>query len=196
MSTTTNLSTKPGYKQREIDWGKQAGKETALKTKVRGSVSSDVQWKRSGDIKWGDCRVMTNMWWLFSTANLHQGGRHGSLPSHAVANEDALLDAQLGEEVFQIIGHRFIGQRWAVWAVAMVTGIYSQHLTGQRTVRIFGMGGKRQQDGNIKNAINCIYFSFFGSSSGEWQHKQRLDCAHEVMNFVEQAKEQIICQYS
>lgn len=74
-------------------------------------------------------------------ANLRQGGRHGRFASHAVADEDALLDVQLGEEVFQIIGHRFIGQFRAVRAVAMVTGIYSQHLTGQRTVRTLGKEG-------------------------------------------------------
>lgn len=92
---------------------------------------------------------MINSWWHFSTANLRQGGRHGRFPSHAVADEDALLDAQLGKEVFQIIRHCFIGQHWAVRAVAMVTGIYSQHLTGQGTVRTLGMGGKRQLSGTL-----------------------------------------------
>lgn len=95
------------------------------------------------------CSIAINSWWHFSAANLRQGGRHGRFPSHAVADEDALLDAQLGKEVFQIIRHRFIGQHWAVRAVAMVTGIYSQHLTGQGTVRTLGMGGKRQLSGNL-----------------------------------------------
>lgn len=42
---------------------------------------------------------------------------------------------QLSQEVLQVLGHRLVGQHWAVRAVAMVTGIYSQHLTGQVTVR-------------------------------------------------------------
>lgn len=57
-----------------------------------------------------------------------------------MAYEDAPLDAQLSEEVFQVTGHRFVGQHRAVRAVAVVTGIYSQHLTGQRTVRTLGIG--------------------------------------------------------
>lgn len=99
-----------------------------------------------------------NSWSHFSTTNLRQGGRHGRFPSHAVPDEDALLNAKLGEEVFQVIGHRFVRQRWAVRAVAMVTSIYSQHLTGQRTVRTLGMGGKGQQSGNKK--LLCQLYPF------------------------------------
>lgn len=76
-----------------------------------------------------------------------------------MANEDALLDVKLSEEVFQIAAHRFIGQHWAVGAVSMVTGIYSQHLTGQRTVRKLGTrGGKSQQSRNKK--LFCQLYSF------------------------------------
>lgn len=59
-----------------------------------------------------------------------------------MADEDALLDVQLAEEMFQIGGHRFIGQLRDVRAVTVVTGIYSQHLTGQRTGKTLGMGEK------------------------------------------------------
>lgn len=59
-----------------------------------------------------------------------------------MADEDAFLDAQLGEQMLQVAGHRFVGEHRAVGAVAMVTGVYSQHLTGQRTVRTLGMEGK------------------------------------------------------
>lgn len=81
-----------------------------------------------------------------SPPNLRQGGDHRRFPAHAVSDENAFLDMQLGQEVFQILGHRLVGQHWAVRAVAMVTGIYSQHLTGQGTVRALGMrrhGGKQ-----------------------------------------------------
>lgn len=78
-----------------------------------------------------------------------------------MADEDTLFDAQLGEEVFQVIGHRLIGQHRAVRAVAMVTGIYSQHLTGQRTVRTLGTGGKSQQSGNKKTFMTAVSFFFF-----------------------------------
>lgn len=78
-----------------------------------------------------------------------------------MADEDALLNAQLGEEVFQIVGHRFIRQRRAVRAVAMVTGIYSQHLTGQRTVRTLGMGGKEATERKQKKLLRQLY-PFFG----------------------------------
>lgn len=162
--------------------------------KIRGgllrSEERNLLWDKSGD-----CSVTINSWPHFSIANLRQGGRHGRFPSHAVADEDALLDAQLGEEVFQVIGHRLIGQHRAVRAVTMVTGIYSQHLTGQRTVRTLGTGGKRQQSGNKKTFLSAVSFFFFGSSSREWQHKQRLYCAHELMSFFKQAREQIIYQY-
>lgn len=88
------------------------------------------------------------------TANLHQGGCHGRLPSHAMSDQDTLLDAQLREEVFQITTHCFIGQLRAVGTVTMVTGIYSQHLTGQRTVRTLGMGER----GNVQNFLLCFSF--------------------------------------
>jgi len=63
-----------------------------------------------------------------------------------VTDEDTLVNVQLGEEVRQVVGHRFIGQLQTVRAVAVVTGIYSQHLTGQRTVRTLGMGGESQRE--------------------------------------------------
>lgn len=78
------------------------------------------------------------------TPNLRQGRDHRRLPAHAVSDENAFLDVQLSQEVFQILGHRVVGQHWAVRAVAMVTGVYGQHLTGQGTVRALGM---RQQGG-------------------------------------------------
>lgn len=65
-----------------------------------------------------------------------------------MADEDALLNTQLAEEVFQIAGHSLVGQHRGVRAVAMVTGIYSQHLTGQRIVKTLGTGNKRQQTEN------------------------------------------------
>lgn len=95
-----------------------------------------------------------------STTNLRQGGRHGRFPAHTVADEDTLLDAQLGEEVFQIVAHRFIGQHRAVRAVAVVTGIYSQHLTGQRTVRTLGMERRRQQSGEQKKTFTSAVSLF------------------------------------
>lgn len=61
-----------------------------------------------------------------------------------MADEDALLDVQLGQEVRHVVGHGFVGQHRAVRAAAMVASIYSQHLTGQRTVRTLGTGEKKQ----------------------------------------------------
>lgn len=127
-----------------------------------------VQWERSGDIQRWDCSVTITSGWHFSTANLRQGSRHGRFPSHAVANENAFLDAQLSKEMFQIFGHRFIGQHRAVRAVAMVTGIHSQHLTGQRIVRALGMEGQRQK--------NCKLYPFLAPAQAS-EYKQRLYCA-------------------
>lgn len=73
------------------------------------------------------------------TPNLRQGGHHGRFPAHAVSDENAFLDMQLSQQVFQVLGHCLVGQHWAVRAVAMVTGIDGQHLTGQVTVRALGM---------------------------------------------------------
>lgn len=67
-------------------------------------------------------------------------------------DEDALLDMQLSQEVFQVLSHRLVGQHWAVRAVAVVTGIYSQHLTGQVTVRALGM---RQQGWKPVHTLHC-----------------------------------------
>lgn len=67
-----------------------------------------------------------------------------------MANENASLDVQLREEMLQIFGHRFVAQHGAVRAVAMVTGVHSQHLTGQRIVRAPGMEGKRRRSRKTK----------------------------------------------
>lgn len=77
-----------------------------------------------------------------SFVHLQQGRSHGDLAPHAVANQDALPDVQLGEQVRQVIGHRLIGQIGAVCAGTVVTGVDRQHLTGQRTVRTLGRGGE------------------------------------------------------
>lgn len=69
--------------------------------------------------------AITNPCRHLGMAHLCQGGRHGGFPAHAVADEDALLDVQLAEEVFQISSHRLVGQLGGVGAVTMVTGIYS-----------------------------------------------------------------------
>lgn len=64
-----------------------------------------------------------------------------------MADENTLLNSQLAKKVLQIAGHGLIGQYRAVRAVAMVTGIDSQHLTGQRTIKTLGIGkeGKRER---------------------------------------------------
>lgn len=89
-----------------------------------------------------------------------------------MADEDALLDAQLSEEVFQVPGHGFVGEHRAVRAVAMVTGIYCQHLTGQRTVRTLGVGGKEatEQRQHTFFPIRCVLASEQESDS---EHKGR-----------------------
>lgn len=60
--------------------------------------------------------------------------------------------------MLQITAHRFIGQLRAVRAVAMVTGIYSQHLTGQRTVRKLGTGGKEPTERKQKTFLSVVSF--------------------------------------
>lgn len=102
------------------------------------------------------------------TPNLRQGGDHRRLPPHAVSDENALLNVQLSQEVFQILGHRLVGQHWAVRAVAMVTGIDSQHLTGQGTVRALGM---RQQGG--KQVRGCTRLS---GGCCKQRHHRALKC--------------------
>lgn len=87
------------------------------------------------------------------TPNLRQGRDHRRLPTHAVSDENAFLNVQLSQEVFQILGHRLVGQHWAVRAVAVVTGIDSQHLTGQGKVRALGM---RQQGGKQVRACPSL----------------------------------------
>ena len=86
-----------------------------------------------------------------------------------MADEDALLDAQLGEEVLQIVRHRFVGQHRAVRAVAVVTGIYSQHLTGQRTVRTLGMMGKEPRERKQEHfyVFVCLFLFIFWLQLGE-----------------------------
>lgn len=87
------------------------------------------------------------------TADLCQSGRHGCFPTHAVADQDALVDTELGEEVVQIIRHRLVGQHGVVRAVAVVTGIYCQHLTGQRTVRTLGLEKRRRESVHAELAL-------------------------------------------
>ena len=59
--------------------------------------------------------------------------QHGGPASHAVANEDAGHQAQLGQEVLQILAHGLIAHVWAVRALTMVPSIHCQHL-GKREV--------------------------------------------------------------
>lgn len=113
--------------------------------------------------------------WDSSATNLRQGRHHGCFPSHAVADENALLDAQLSEEMFQVFSHGFIGQHRAVGAVAMITGIYSQHLTGQRRVRALGVEWKEQRSG--KQAVFSSWPQFKRAPA------QRMHCARaELIN--------------
>lgn len=71
-----------------------------------------------------------------------------------MADEDALLNMQLAEEVFQIAGHGLVGQHGGVGAVAVVTGIYSQHLTGQRMVE------RHLEQGTRGNRAKTELFAF------------------------------------
>lgn len=57
-----------------------------------------------------------------------QGQQHGCLSSHAMADKDAGCQAQLGQEVLQVLAHGLIAHIRAVGAVTMVPSIYSQHL--------------------------------------------------------------------
>lgn len=61
-----------------------------------------------------------------------QGQRHGRLAPHAVAQEDALGDAQVGQELLHIHAHRFVAHQRAVGAAAVVPGVQREHLPGQR----------------------------------------------------------------
>lgn len=113
--------------------------------------------------------------WDSSATNLRQGHHHGCFPSHAVADKNALLDAQLSEEMLQVFSHGFIGQHRAVGAVAMITGIYSQHLTGQRSVRALGVEWKEQR--SRKQAVFSSWPQFKRAPA------QRVHCASaEVIN--------------
>ena len=60
-----------------------------------------------------------------------------------MANQNTLLNVELGEQVLEIAGHGLVGQHRMVWAGTMVTGINGQHLTGQKMVTTLGMGGKQ-----------------------------------------------------
>lgn len=62
--------------------------------------------------------------------------------------------------MFQITDHHLIGQLRVVRAVAMVTGIDGQHLTGQRTVRTLGLEGIEVQRGFTKTfwKIPLVFF--------------------------------------
>lgn len=62
--------------------------------------------------------------------------QHGRLASHAVANEDAGHEAQLGQEVLQVLAHGLVAHVWAVGAVTMVPCIHREHLrSGERAGR-------------------------------------------------------------
>lgn len=127
MSTTTSLSTKLDCEQRQTN-----RQDKRYYFQVKKHVETGYQ-----DVALGPSVINSKR--HFSATHLRQGGRHGSFSSHAVANENAFLNAQLSQEMFQVFSHGFICQHWAVRAVAMITGIYSQHLTGQRIVRALGM---------------------------------------------------------
>lgn len=65
--------------------------------------------------------------WIGTTHPL-ECQKHGCLASHAVANEDTGNQAQLGQEVLQVLAHVFVAHVWAVGAVTMVPSIHCQHL--------------------------------------------------------------------
>ena len=54
--------------------------------------------------------------------------QHGGPASHAVANEDTGHQAQLEQEVLQILAHGLVAYVWAVGALTMVPSIHCQHL--------------------------------------------------------------------
>lgn len=151
MRLKTELDRYSKVSKREMShWGEK----THDKTEIRHLY---VEWRREE----------VNYWHVL-TANLRQGGRHGCFPSHAVSNENAFLDVQLSKKMLQIISHRFISQHRAVRAGAMVTSIYSQHLTRQRTVRGTWNEGEEATEHKTKTS-QCV--------DGETVRQQRLYCA-------------------
>lgn len=60
-----------------------------------------------------------------------QRHHHGCLAAHAVPDQDTPAEVQLAEEEVDVGTHGFIRHERAVGAVAVVTGVHRQHLTGQ-----------------------------------------------------------------
>lgn len=65
------------------------------------------------------------------TAHPLECQQHGCLASHAVANEDTGHEAQLGQEVLQVLAHGLIAHVWVVGAVTMIPSIHSKHLQSE-----------------------------------------------------------------
>lgn len=165
-------------KQQREGWRDERGNYDTWRTRLILVQGREERRERARGGQWRDWSIVINSWWPFRAAYLRQGSGHGRFPSHAVPDEDALLDVQLGEEVLQIAGHRLVGQHRAVRAVAMVTRVYRQHLTGQRTVSTLGMGKNERhklwcfatvlrfrRGEEQRNAVVCSAMSFKGKIS-------------------------------